>query len=368
MPDAPLLPVPNRTHPFWLTEPDYHLQNHRTTSELPANADIVIVGSGLSGVLTAYHLFERGIPKGKKVVMIEADEFCSGATARNGSSSLPSFLLVAYRSEIKQTNGWMDLCLGILSGGHCKPTTYYGFHSTSTQFGSSTADEMLRFEESHLDRYVRLVEKESIDCDLHVTRAVDVFFDQAEADTARSDFERRRREYPSSVERGDVRELKDPEELRRISGVKGGVWGVSYPAGHLWPYKLACGREFIGCFWLADHALMGSLDFSPSSGAQNAVERPKPSNKNPSSIGLAFELRMEAHHLQRNDHDPTAHPRLERLHRRYPTRVFRENHSSEGNGVFDHPSSVAPPRLVPRPSEIHVRPPVQAWGERLLDP
>lgn len=125
------------------------------------------------------------------------------------------------------------------------------------------ANELVEFEEGHLARYVKLVQDEGIDCDLHVTRgpsflfllllqsrwadgrplAMDVYFNDDDAEGARRSFELRRRDHPESVTKADIKEMSDPAELEKITGVKGGRWGVSYPAGHLWPYKLASGRE-----------------------------------------------------------------------------------------------------------------------------
>ncbi len=75
------LPVPNSTEPFWLSERS-RLDRHRTTEDLPLSADIVIIGSGLSGSLLAYQLL-KAKPE-LNIVMLEAREVCSGATARNG--------------------------------------------------------------------------------------------------------------------------------------------------------------------------------------------------------------------------------------------------------------------------------------------
>jgi glycine/D-amino acid oxidase-like deaminating enzyme len=55
---------------------------HRTTSELPAAADIVIVGSGITGASIARFLAEDERAKGKNIVMLEAREACWGATGR----------------------------------------------------------------------------------------------------------------------------------------------------------------------------------------------------------------------------------------------------------------------------------------------
>jgi hypothetical protein len=82
------LPVANRLESFWLSERDDELKAARTTPDLPDKADIVIVGSGLTGALLAYHLLKESEASGSslKVVMVEADECCGSATARNGES------------------------------------------------------------------------------------------------------------------------------------------------------------------------------------------------------------------------------------------------------------------------------------------
>ena len=63
------------------------LLDHHTTDELPQEADTVIIGSGITGTLVAKHHLET-FP-GKKVVILEAREFCSGATGRNAGHCKP---------------------------------------------------------------------------------------------------------------------------------------------------------------------------------------------------------------------------------------------------------------------------------------
>ncbi len=53
----------------------------RTSDELPSAADAVIVGGGIMGLSTAFHLAEMGM---KKVVVLEKGYLCSGASGRNG--------------------------------------------------------------------------------------------------------------------------------------------------------------------------------------------------------------------------------------------------------------------------------------------
>lgn len=75
------LPSKNPLRSFWLSEPS-ELADHRTTGQLPKEADVIIVGSGIAGSLTAYNLLDVN-PK-LNIVMLEAREVCGGATGRNG--------------------------------------------------------------------------------------------------------------------------------------------------------------------------------------------------------------------------------------------------------------------------------------------
>lgn len=76
-------PVSSSTLSFWRTEL-HPLDNHRSTTELPAECDVLIIGAGYSGVATAYHLLEDNTTP-PSIVILEAREACSGATGRNGS-------------------------------------------------------------------------------------------------------------------------------------------------------------------------------------------------------------------------------------------------------------------------------------------
>lgn len=77
-------PFPHETYmqPFWRTEL-HPLDDHRSTKDLPIECDILIVGAGYAGVTTAYHLLKDN-PNPPSIVMLEARQACSGATARNG--------------------------------------------------------------------------------------------------------------------------------------------------------------------------------------------------------------------------------------------------------------------------------------------
>ena len=75
------LPVPNPTASYWHQSPSLKLLGHRTTAELPARADTVIIGSGLTGAFAA-HFLKAGKARDEQLVMLEAREACWGATGR----------------------------------------------------------------------------------------------------------------------------------------------------------------------------------------------------------------------------------------------------------------------------------------------
>lgn len=83
------LPVDNPTKSFWLTPGANPLAEAGSTGELTQEADICIIGSGITGVSTAWHLsnilpdhsntglLEKGTEKSKpSIVVLEAREFC----------------------------------------------------------------------------------------------------------------------------------------------------------------------------------------------------------------------------------------------------------------------------------------------------
>lgn len=72
------LPTPNSTHSYWHRDPSKKLLGHRTSEDLPSTADVVVVGSGITGTFAAREL----VAGGRGVVMLESREACWGATGR----------------------------------------------------------------------------------------------------------------------------------------------------------------------------------------------------------------------------------------------------------------------------------------------
>lgn len=195
-----LLPVANPTKSFWLTAED-DFATFRSTPELPAEADVVIVGSGYAGATTAHYL----LPQFKgSVLMLEARNVCSGATARNG--------------------------------GHLKPDLYYSHNDFREKYGEAGAAEIINFEHAHLQAMKELVEGEQIDCDFVLTRACDVHVHGTAAERAVANYTEMCKN-PHVRCKQDV-QLTQGDAARVISKVDGSPVCVTYTAGQLWPYKL----------------------------------------------------------------------------------------------------------------------------------
>lgn len=77
--------TPLRRSSYWIKGPQ-PLANFQSSPELPKEADIVIVGAGLTGASTAYHLAAEAKRQGKRVVVLEQYDPASGASGHNGGN------------------------------------------------------------------------------------------------------------------------------------------------------------------------------------------------------------------------------------------------------------------------------------------
>ncbi|KAI3392367.1 hypothetical protein diail_5755 [Diaporthe ilicicola] len=206
------LPVPNSTLSYWHKDPSKKLLGHRSTPELPAEADTVIIGTGMTGAFAARFLKERAsAARGESLLVLEAREACWGATGRNG--------------------------------GHCQPFLY------------GASEEVARFELETYSFLSHLVADEAVDCGwrplggAHAMLSKDVFDAAAEA------IPELRRRVPDFADKVAVvsagEGLVDGPEgegwargltLAKLRldrpGVEGAV--VQKHAASMWPYKLVC--------------------------------------------------------------------------------------------------------------------------------
>lgn len=77
-------PVESPTASYWLKDP-HPLASYRSSDTIPKQCDVAIIGTGLAGVATAYHILtDPGLMEKPRVVLLEARQSCTGATGRNG--------------------------------------------------------------------------------------------------------------------------------------------------------------------------------------------------------------------------------------------------------------------------------------------
>ncbi|KZM23620.1 uncharacterized protein EKO05_0007458 [Ascochyta rabiei] len=177
------------------------LLDHRTTGDLPKDSDTVIIGSGITGTLVAReHL--RTFPN-RSLVVIEAREFCSGATGRNA--------------------------------GHCKPDQWRGFGKFEKAYGKEQAIKILQNEADTWNALVAYVRDHNVDCDLWLGDTLDVPVDDEVAKVAKETFDRYR-EAGGKVDH--IKVTQDPAEAARRSRIKYAKACYAWQASTLQPWKL----------------------------------------------------------------------------------------------------------------------------------
>jgi hypothetical protein len=161
---SPGLPHPYPTQAFW-TVPRAEIANNR--SRLPKHADVVIIGSGISGTSIARVLLDA--EDGPSVVMLEAREACSGATGR---SVLP------YSTTLQRTQ--KKLFGDNRNGGHINPIIYQDFPSLLKTHGVQTAKNLIQFRLAHFAELLAVAEEEGIlnESQCREVEACDVYLDR----------------------------------------------------------------------------------------------------------------------------------------------------------------------------------------------
>ncbi|KAH8169410.1 FAD dependent oxidoreductase domain-containing protein [Sarocladium implicatum] len=184
------LPTEQSTASFWHRDPSEALVGHRTTHDLPTEADVVVIGSGITGAFAARTLRHSGW--NQRVVMLEAREACWGATGRNG--------------------------------GHCQPLVYL-------QPAAVAAFELDTY--AYLDK---LITQNDIACDWKTVGGVHPIKSPKLLATIKKRMEEIAKHSPALASKVEI--VEDPRELRtlRVEGAIGAVY--QHCAAKCWPYKL----------------------------------------------------------------------------------------------------------------------------------
>lgn len=188
------LPCANSSASFWHSEPNAFLWGHRTTESLPETADIVIVGSGITGASVARFLAADDRAKDLSIVLLEAREICFGATGRNG--------------------------------GHCQPLLF------------DRTPDVAAFEVKNVHSVKSYIEEHNVPCEWRSVTGCRSFWVPEHYNAAKKDIEHLRKVNPELgsqvelIEPGDAKLMKQHKVSTAAKGVT-----LTQGAGQLWPYK-----------------------------------------------------------------------------------------------------------------------------------
>ncbi|KAJ7509644.1 FAD dependent oxidoreductase [Mycena galericulata] len=252
------VPVPNPTSSFWIDTPNANpLATEGSEGIFIDDADICIIGSGITGVSAAYHLataVERGdvVRPGDnpfRVLILEARNFCyagSGATGRNG--------------------------------GHLTPAVFLDFCGYQAKYGTEQALRSFALENHTASKIVKIIRQEewADAVDLVEGGHTTTFFTQVEYAGAQADFDAAK---SAGMDLTEVRWLTEGEMKAK--------YGASYPGVeiggfNLWPLKFVTrlyqlAKEKSGIFELNIHTRTPATKISPSTSSSRrwAVQTPR---------------------------------------------------------------------------------------------
>ena len=191
-------PVRNATRSFWMEgAPGVNPFAHEGSSgHLTTDADVCIIGSGITGVSVAYHLSELMDTDPLSVVIFEARDFCapsvflpyhcecslfsfsgSGAT---GAVPPPTLALIAIDARALGRNG-----------GHLSAHNFMGFVKDTATWGIFDAIKSVLIEEHVVDAITSLVKNAGLENEVDLVEGVrtNLFFTAEEKAKARGEYE-----------------------------------------------------------------------------------------------------------------------------------------------------------------------------------
>ncbi len=181
----PGVPVQDPTTSFWQQTPLFPDLVNMKSQNLPESADIVIIGSGITGLSVAYTILTelKAMGMQRQVVMLEARQACSGATGRNG--------------------------------GHIKVAAYEVYSRNKARYGKERAKAIVLFQLRHLPTLMDLERAKNLEgADIRKVETVDLFMDVAMFLKSQEMVEELRDELPELAQ--DVR-IWEGDAARRVS-------------------------------------------------------------------------------------------------------------------------------------------------------
>lgn len=203
----PGLPVRDSTRSYWQQPPHKDISDIQSSTLLDS-ADVVIIGSGITGCSTARQLLHDN--DSLRVVMLDARAICSGATGRNG--------------------------------GHVKAVPEVSYADLEPVIGKERAQEVVRFTLANVEALFDVAKSLSAKLqqysEIRRVNSLNVFTDDAGFARANSMVERFDHDNPTLA--GRMR-IVDKDKMADMYGIAHASGGAVARAGAVWPYRLITG-------------------------------------------------------------------------------------------------------------------------------
>ena len=179
----PGTPVKNATEAFWQDPP--HPFANQQSERLPEDSDVVLIGSGITGISIAQHLLR--LDPTLRIVMLEARTAISGATGRNG--------------------------------GHIKTVPFTDYYALKAELGRKSAMKITKFRLAHLDAIVKEAELLGKAGEVGLVRRLNAFcgiYDHEAWESAKKKLEAWFEDFPEERSNWTVHEGEAELKVRRF--------------------------------------------------------------------------------------------------------------------------------------------------------
>jgi glycine/D-amino acid oxidase-like deaminating enzyme/CRP-like cAMP-binding protein len=214
--------LPVNDEPYWFRS-GHPLAGFRSQAELPAEADIVVIGAGLTGASTAYHL-AGAAREGMRVVVLDRGDPAGEASGRNGGNFelIPENSVGAYEGLARERLAFLRRCYPTLP--------HEVLHAESERQSSLVLGVALR----NRELLKNIVLRERIDCDLHARGWLHLACTEEEEQGLCE-------EVVLAAQHGERIELWSRRRIREEFGVETDYLGRFIPGdGTYHPFKYAC--------------------------------------------------------------------------------------------------------------------------------
>ena len=214
--------LPVNDEPYWFRA-GHPLAGYRSQPELPAEADIVVIGAGLTGASAAYHLADAA-REGVRVVVLDQGDPAGEASGRNGGNFelIPENSVGVYEGLARERLAFLRRCYPTLP--------HEVLHAESERQSSVVLGVALR----NRDLLKNIVLRERIDCDLHARGWLHLACTEEEEQGVCE-------EVMLAAQHGERIELWSRRRIREEFGVETEYLGRFIPGdGTYHPFKYVC--------------------------------------------------------------------------------------------------------------------------------